>query len=294
MDKNRVFEEKIENKVLYHYTTLETFFSIVKSGEFRLFDITKSNDPLEGKFAINALAEAYRELYGDEEINNEEYHVAHASFFQFECNNDSSKERTCNLYAAASFCDTKHEMTMLRCYANNGKGVAIGFSGSKLVSLVEKTPGMEFRKIEYLTDEEMKARARKFWLDYFGTCNGQLPCISDEKAMEPLVEKIEEFAHEGYFIKHIVNKDEEEYRLLYCKKKLFKIRIFSKDVEDKIDFICESNDIKTYYTIPINCVINDVYIGPASDVTPAEMRAFLDKHKIEVNYPGKITWVSMK
>ena len=294
MDKNRVFEEKIEDKVLYHYTTLETFFNIVKSGEFRLFDITKSNDPLEGKFAINALVEAYKELYRDEEINDEQYHVAHASLFQFECNNDSTKERTCNLYAAAAFCDIKHEMTMLRCYANNGRGVAIGFSGKKLVSLTEKISGMEFSKIEYLTDAEMKERAREFWLNYFKKSNGDLPRISDEEAMEPLVEKIEEFAHKGFFIKHIANKDEEEYRLLYCKKDLFEISIFPKDVEEEIDFICESNDIKAYYAIPIKSIISDILIGPASDVAPTEMNILLNKHGIELNSAIKITWVSMK
>lgn len=293
MEKKKVFEEKIEDKVLFHYTTLDTFYNIVKSGELRLYDVTKSNDPLEGRFAINALEKAYKNLYDEKKICKDKYHVAHASLFEFNCNN-RIYGRTSDLYAAASFCSSKHEMTMLRCYANNGKGVAIGFPANKLLSLAEENDGMEFRKIQYLTDEEMSKNAEEFWLNIFKDCNISLLNISDEEAMEPLIKKIEEFVYEGLFIKHIANKDEEEYRLLCKVNDLFQISIFTRTLDDRIDFYCGDNDIKAYYKIPVKELISHVLIGPASNVSPTEMKAFLDKYEIN-SYPvEKITWINMR
>lgn len=294
MKKNRLFEEKIENKVLFHYTTLETFFNMIKNGEFRLCDVTKSNDPLEGRFTINALEKAYKDLYSEEIIDREQYHVAHAAFFQFNCNNDSTGKRTRDLYAAASFCQTKHEMTMLRCYADNGKGIAIGFSAKKLMAFADENPKMEFREIQYVTDEEMIKKAKEFWLRIFDVFNNSLPNISDDEAMKPIIQEIEKFVHEGFFIKHIANKDEEEYRLLYKASDLFGLSILPKTIEDQIDFFCNNNDIKAYYKIPVKEFISHVLIGPASNITPTELKVFLNKYDVSPYSVEKITWVNMR
>ena len=50
-------ESAMENKLLYHYTSLKSFCEIIRNRQFRLFDITKSNDPLEGIFLIDAIKE---------------------------------------------------------------------------------------------------------------------------------------------------------------------------------------------------------------------------------------------
>ena len=147
-----------KSEVLYHYTTLDTFANIIKSKKFRLCDITKSNDPLEGVYMIQALENAYHKLYHDNKISKEEHLMINRAFFRFS-EMIASQGRNRDFYGAASFCIPSHELLMLRSYANNGKGVALGVPILTLETLAKNDPHLEFKKIEYLSDKEIDEKA---------------------------------------------------------------------------------------------------------------------------------------
>lgn len=287
-------------EVLYHYTTLDTFANIIKSKKFRLCDITKSNDPLEGVYMIQALEDAYHKLYNDNKISKEEHLMINRAFFRFS-EMIASQGRNRDFYGAASFCIPSHELLMLRSYANNGKGVALGVPILTLETLAKNDPHLEFKKIEYLSDKEIDEKASGFWMTKVSTWKKQYSNL-DDKILSKFVKEIEEFYRENYFIKNKVNEDEQEYRLLYKCNDLFEICLPGVDryVPENIDFIQSDNDLKAYYEITVGdgddapfhfC---NIVIGPKCNATEEEISVFLRRNGIKDVSVFKNSWTQMR
>lgn len=283
----------MEWQVLYHYTTVETFYKIVQSGEFRLFDITKSNDPLEGIFAINMLEKAYDELYRNKKLTKSKYKLAHRAFFLF--NEDVfGFGRLKELIMSASFCIPEHELYLWRCYGDNGKGVAIGVDVDMLKQIADETDGMTFQKIEYLSDSAMLERAEQFWVECLAVYTDDesediIYCDYEDKRLLSIIEKIKSFYLAGYFIKNIANQDENEYRLIYTAGDLteYCIPAIGPAVCEGIDFISTQDDLKAYYAIQArktaerNQFISNVALGPLCNIKGIEANIFLKRHNLE-------------
>lgn len=278
----------MEWKVLYHYTSLDAFVNIVKSKEFRLFDIKKSNDPLEGAYMLEALSNAYRELYRHDDINENQKEAARLALFYFEDAAVEVQTLENDFFAAASFCVPKHELMMLRSYGDNGKGIAIGVSKPALMKLSKRIPELKFQKIEYLSKKEIENRAEDFWQTHLLEYKNHVD--RSEEKLKPLIEAVSKEYENGFFIKSEENKDEEEYRLLYHGKDLFKRFRFSHNAAmfEGIDFISKNGELKAYYKIPLGkdksapFYFNDVHIGPLCNATEGEMTALLKKYDISV------------
>lgn len=289
----------MEWEVLYHYTSLDAFVNIIKSKEFRLFDVTKSNDPLEGTYMIQALEESYVKLYRAERISKDEYMLAHRAFFQFK-EDAYSSNRLKDFYAAASFCIPNHELTMLRSYADNGKGVALGVPVKILEGLANKLSGVQFKKVEYLSPKGIAEYADKFWIHNINKYR-HITNIN-EKTLAPFVKEIRECYKAGYFFKHDVNKDEEEYRLLYHFDDLFYPYIprLGAVVPKEIDFASGKGILKAYYKIPVGTqekdlfYFSDILSGPLCGTSSNELYAFLRKYGIETCSVREISWVQMR
>lgn len=67
------------SKKVYHYCSVDTFYSIISNQTFRLSDITKSNDYLEISWIKNSLYAIFEHLYSmlaedvKKELSKEEY-----------------------------------------------------------------------------------------------------------------------------------------------------------------------------------------------------------------------------
>lgn len=296
----------MSSDILYHYTSLDAFVNMVKGKEFWLSDITKSNDPLEGTYILKALKDAYNYLYADKQINEDQFWLAHWTLFRFNESSEKS-ERLVDFYAAASFCIPNHELTMLRSYADNGKGVALGISKDVLQKLPKHIPELEFRQIEYLSEKEIVEREKKFWLKLIGTTSIKKSDITDA-VLEPFIEAVRKEYSAGYFLKNDINRDEEEYRLLYHLDSLFDLYVVPShpDVPEKIDFLAKDGDLKAYYRIPLGSsnplgppssdlfYFDTILIGPQCGASKYEIRVFLKRHNILVRSIGRISWVQMR
>lgn len=290
----------MEWEVLYHYTSLDAFVNIIKGKEFRLFDITKSNDPLEGTYMIQALEESYVRLYRSEKITRDEYLLAYRSFLEFS-EDVYSHNRLKDFYAAASFCIPHHELTMLRSYADNGKGVALGVPIKILEGLSSKLPGVQFKKVEYLSPKGIAEYADKFWIEHIRKHKNIIKNINEE-TLSPFAEEIKACYEAGYFLKHDVNKDEEEYRLLYHYDDLFYSYLpgLGEDVPKEIDFVSGNSILKAYYKIPVGTeedglfYFSDILSGPLCGASSNEMCAFLRRYGISHCNVSEISWVQMR
>lgn len=286
--------------LLFHYTSLDAFINIIKSKKFRLCDVTKSNDPLEGTYMIQALEESYRRLYRDEEINKNEWFLAHRAFIQFQ-ENVIKQGRNKDFYGAASFCVPAHELMMLRSYADNGKGVALGVPITVLKTLAENNSQLEFGKMEYLSKEEINQRAKDFWIKNIKQYSKEISEINEETLI-PFVNEIEKYYHQSFFYKDEVNKDEQEYRLLFHCEDLFQICLpcIGKEVPQEIDFISYDGNLKAYYEIPVGdkgeteFYFSDVIIGPQCKATITEIQTFLCRYGINGCSVLKNSWVQMR
>lgn len=290
----------MEEQVLYHYTSFDAFVNIIKEKKFRLFDITKSNDPLEGVYLMQELEKSYIRLYQNDELTKDEYMLAHKAFFYFK-ENMFSEGRPVDFYAAASFCIPEHELLMLRSYADNGKGVAMGVPISTLKNLSSRLDKVEFKKIEYLSAEEIKAQSDSFWKDNIKRFKSLLK-YEDEEKLAPFIEKIKEYYQSGYFIKDEINKDENEYRILYYYDNLFERCPpgLGCEVPQEIEFSNGSDGIKVYYKIPVGTDQNDLFYfsdiigGPLCGVTINEMNTFLRRYGFFKCNINKNSWVKMR
>lgn len=290
-----------EWKVLYHYTSLDALANIAKTKEFRLFDITKSNDPLEGKYLLEAMKDTCNRFgFDGNGFTENQYRVARRALFEFE-QEIYNRNRLKDFYAAASFCVPSHELMMLRSYADNGRGVIIGVATEKLENLAKKISNMEFEKVEYLSGADIKKKAIEFWSNTFSNLNDDIS-ITDNEAITSIVESIKKEHEKSFFVKSKPNEDEEEYRLLYHYKNLFAPHIptIPIDVPEEVDFISTRDDIKAYYRIPVGNDETDllhfdyIFLGPLCKATVSEMQVFLQKNGISVNGISDISNIQMR
>ena len=68
------------SEVLYHFTSLEGLDRIIKQKQMALYDITKSNDPSEGRFVLETLLDTNRRLAFNEELTEEQYYRMRGAF----------------------------------------------------------------------------------------------------------------------------------------------------------------------------------------------------------------------
>lgn len=287
-------------EVVYRYTSLDAFFNIIKTKKFRLCDITKSNDPLEGIYTLQTLEEAYQRLYRHKKINKNEWLLAHRVFFNFK-ENLFKEGHPKDFNGATSFCIPTHELMMLRSYADNGKGVALGVPINVLEKLAKNNPQLEFRKMEYLAKNEIVQYADDFWIKNIRKFEKDMVDI-DEKTLLPFIDEINKCYYDSYFFKDKINADEEEYRLLFHDKSLFEpcIPCMEKVVSPDIGFDVNNGDLRAYYEIEIgdgekaSFYFNDIIIGPQCKATVGEVQAFLYRYDIRECSIQKNSWIRMR
>lgn len=291
-----------EDGVLYHYTSLEAFSNIIKTKEFRLFDITKSNDPLEGEYMLRALKNTCNFFsFPDSGLTEDQYRLARRALFVFE-QEIYGRSRFKDFFASASFCIPHHQLMMLRSYADNGRGVSVGVTRTTLENLAEKIPNIEFKKVQYLSEGDMKNRAIDFWIDTVSNLKNTENDDIDNEDLTPIIEAIKKEFEEGLFIKGKPNEDEEEYRLLYHCKDLFALHLpkVPVDIPEKVNFAISRDDIKAYYKIPLGTEEKDlfhfqnVFLGPLCKATPDEMQVFLQKNGFFLNAISEIPDIYMR
>lgn len=258
-----------ECKLLYHYTSLEGFERIVKNGYIALTDITKSNDPAEGRFALVSLDEAYKKLYRYGEINYDTFDKLRKIYFDF-AGSETTFERLQHAVLSVSFCEPDLPLALWRSYGDNGKGVCFSISKDDLKKQGEQY-GCKFDKIQYLTENEMVDKSMQFWKDNM------------DKTDDVITELLMEFYIDGYFIKRAENKYEREWRLVYTGVVLSDYLVIPRQVPEQLDVFMREDDMVIFYKIPIKPerIIDHICIGPQCKVTENEMRFFLSKYEVD-------------
>lgn len=131
--------KKANEEIVYHYCSVDTFLSIVRSSVLRLTDIEKSNDYEERTYMERMIMDELKELFIYEELESIlEYGYQSLYFMR-------------RLYVCC-FSEDGDTLSQWRAYGDDGCGIAIGFKRKYLEELNKDLYGLEFRKVEYNKD----------------------------------------------------------------------------------------------------------------------------------------------
>lgn len=267
--KTENIDNSSENAVLYHYCSIESFMNIIKSKSIWLTNSAFMNDRLENKMIekhfediIEILKPFKAEIYLKNLIEN-------------------FKKNKNQVYL---FCLSKNQdkLSQWRGYADDGKGVAIGFSFNLGASLRKKIPytGCDkesfigFYDIVYDIDKQKEIIQRK--------CDDEVRNKNDISVLLSL-----DFVDLSMIFKDNSFYEEEEVRLMFvwndkCEYKPenlsdLKFRYSKEKIIDYYEFNFDKNELPKIFD---SILIPKIYLGPKCEITIEEMKIFLSHNNL--------------
>ena len=213
--------------VVYHYCRLESFVNILKYKTIRLSDIHKLNDKMETKAFLELLKIATtKEIFA----NYKEYNMC---FIQ-----GMSEESSVNYMINAIINQVKNYDDLIRyavCfsgdgdqlnqwirYANDGKGVAIGFKTKCLNQIAKKDTDLQFQKVTYIDEKNISNNpiilnySKKIMNSFIEhvTSNETERLLTDACNTHLWLRWFNELIDDSMFYKHSSFEYEKEWRLI--------------------------------------------------------------------------------
>lgn len=272
----------------YYYCSLNTFLNIVKNRHIYLSDPLKMNDKSEIKWYLDRL--------NNEEPNANKYEsvfdmmkMRSSIDFTFEELVESLNSKGQSSIYIGCFSKEPDILSQWRAYAEDGKGVSIGFNLEKL----EMADNFMIREIIYANNV------------VYDDVENDVECVADtirtvldEYKIATKEEQIEVFLHELIpelaKYKNPAFSEEKEIRLIYCDDMKFEKIIdrygaFNEKWESKElehDFrIIGSNNITEFVKLHFDPnIIEEIYIGPKCLLSKNDIKNITKKLlDIEIN-----------
>lgn len=315
-------------KCLYHYCSNEKGFSILKNKNLRMSDIGKSNDyeelqrffpylhrkiydlymkdPFDFKYESYTNTEAMREfLYSSEKYWR--YRFEEGTFSNF----------------VVCFSEAKDCLSQWRGYADDGKGVCIGFSKDALTEFCKKTGGvLRFEKIIYISEQELEEKIEQYAisiLENLRTLRGWIVENMTFDDSDPKTDNLLGFNFDGllecYFseslkYKSVAFKEESEWRIFLSKEAYKNPELVSKESDEmgigprdflettkflnkKIEFWPTDRDLIPFYPLRFDEFnikpVTELWLGPKNLTREIDMKLFLANEgykdvKVKISY----------
>lgn len=222
--------------IVYHYCSMDVFMKIISGKSIRLSDITKSNDSMEilwiTKHIRDVFAEAFQKECGKTKFFREGCQESEFMDLVEQYSNEFFKQdKRVHSYLVCCFSKKGDLLSQWRGYADDAKGVSVGFEDEIIKSLSK--PGKDGKDVEnpfqygkaVYSESMQKSRIRK--------CAKKL--ISELKKIIKLKN---------------VDEDEREKKIMdifySCFTQLFKLSIMMKN-----PFFKEENEYRLSYRIDI-------------------------------------------
>ena len=186
------------NKIVYHYCSVDTFLNIIKNANVWLSDIEKSNDYQECIRCREYVNKGMEEYLGDD-IDALQ---AWRTWYEKGVYSNFSMKTFC-----ACFSGSKDKLSQWRGYAQDGKGIAIGFDRELLETLNQISEfHIAFGKVIYdnpqdYIQEIIEDNIKK--IEYKGIGHIALELSTNYRMQFP-------------FVKNPGFKEEDEWRAVVC------------------------------------------------------------------------------
>lgn len=273
--------------ILYYYCSMDTFVNIINNRTIWLPDVTKSNDSLEMAWyqgRCNVLLEEkwakHLKNVGAETILPSEDKKYKALLLK------SKKILTdCPIYVwACCFSERIDNLSQWRGYADDGRGVCIGFNKEMLIKHFPKDADTLNNQIVYMGLNKIKYNKTVLENDLKSVIDNRAN-TSEETTKSILYDMsiiVENAPNLAMLYKQSSFMHEREWRIIArCKKNQVPVIVNGKSnlLEPKvIGFKARSNGIVSHLEIGIESLaefINEIYIGPSSTVSVQDVESFM-------------------
>lgn len=200
----------MKDRILYHYCSLDSFISIITNSTLRLTNISKSNDNSEITYcmdcfqtALLSACEKFKKLNPNNNAFNKFYDMSNIELRV----NEAIKNNSLTYYVFC-FSESKDLLSQWRGYADNGKGVAIGFYSTAFEKL--NNENFSFGKVKYNIYEKQD--------DIVNSTIERLKKAKNntETEYENIINSIiTKMVYEAVFYKNNAFQEEKEWRLVY-------------------------------------------------------------------------------
>ena len=312
---NSPFNSKVTNGVVYHYCSVQTMISILSNHTLRTSNIRKSNDYHEVISSIPTFQNAFKGACNDFVKNYPD-----PTFINL-INGFDSDEYIASLidndtltYYCVCFSQEKDLLSQWRGYADDGKGVAIGFN-QKFFS--EFTDYCQIKYYPIMYDKNSLCKNLK---EYFYNQLVKAYKILDGIPSEDEYERVlfgffSSMVYNAIFCKDESFKAEKEHRLVFypfgeirnLKKRnkqhdtdayeLFYDRMYElighsvkygKLTRKPIGFSWRNNSFSSYVDLDFNkyfpYIIPEIVLGPQCNIDDLDFRMFLLSSGIDVHH----------
>lgn len=245
-----------------------TFEAIVSNKTLRLSDITKSNDYKELSYGIPFVNDSLEKAYNAEKSLFFIKELSRERFMNIAVNWIKENLESLQLCYVVCFSQRPDQLSQWRGYADDGRGVSIGFDKEKF----KMNSDYQLKKVEY-DKRKQKGLARK---------------ISDKVLFD--IKKVikENSAISDAEIIEILNKYYKDMftYLAMCKAPFFKEeqewRLFKYDNQGSLqfDYIFSNNNLKKYVSVCFDEIISsydsmDIRLGPKCIAKPEEVKEYI-------------------
>ena len=268
--------------ILFHYCSIESFVSIVSSRTIRLSLLNQSNDTEEGRWVLRFLKQQV-----DQDIK----------LYPIKDRLIGLIESAIQFLSFAGFCLSEHrdQLSQWRGYADDGRGVAIGFRKSYLDQLgglvSAEGNGISLSAVTY-GDPERDSELANLLKDILqrattlSTCNdGPLWATSEEskkkyeKANDQLIFSTVPLMLMGHKYKNPAFSEEREWRLTSVISPVERIGL---SLEELCEFRSVGDRLVPYRPVQLleadQKVIETVVLGPRNISLTEHVSAMLRKH----------------
>lgn len=281
---------KHDDDLLYHYCSMDSFVNIIKNKCVWFGNLNSMNDPSEMALNnVNIPNQVFKAYQNNPfEFNHE--HNGHVNTMKeylypsyMEQGIIGNGKYTNSLFA---FClsPQENELSQWRLYGDNGKGVCLGFSKTKIKEFIEKNDNIFMQEVEYSSSlEDVVNKIVENILRKIKT-------LSDAKDNEKLDEYRLEYVHDvvNEWPKYKVQDYSHEKEVRIIKKVKTSIlantdAIKLTDDDKKIEIRLRNNELITY--IPINLEelgLTTISLGPTNNNRKEMINLLLAKSGIDV------------
>lgn len=286
--------------IVYHYCSLDSFFAIINHSTIRLSNIAKSNDREEVRHCFDIFEKTLR----DSCLEFSKYYGCRKFFDNIDYNDLVSRAVTNDslIYYVSCFSAESDLLSQWRGYADDGRGVAIGFYSKAFVS------AKDFKNIKYNKVIYDASAIKNDLHDYI--IRKLKDAYNRYTPISPYIDAINDIIsgmiYNAIFYKNPAFIEESEWRLviypfgnirnLLIKNKssdlssnqLFYDRMYElieyKSVYNdlacsNLQFRCANGRIISYIDVSFeknkNSTIAEIILGPKSNIDDRDLRLFL-------------------
>lgn len=258
-------------KILYHYCSLESFFNIIKSSSFWLSDVSKSNDYEEFTWARDKTKAKIEEFLKTEEPQAlKAWNAGHALLPEI-------KDIGANVYTLC-LSEKSDLLSQWRGYADDGMGISIGLS-SEYFSNNEKHTSYTYAFGKIIYDEN----EQEHFIDEIVFDN--IMKMMDGKGVGHVGLEL----NQNYILKYALCKnpyfwEEQEWRVMFLSNALphpvsKKKNRVNQFLFSKTQYRIANKQLVSYVEMDFSEIkkdfIKEIWIGPKSNVLDSDIRDFL-------------------